>query len=387
MAAILTEPPGAEPGDRAPVGSTAGERRTARERALVRQAAGVGPVLWRPDAALAMRVGEAWSAKTMPAGALGELQVLGTRLALATGCDAPRIERMAMLVFAGDHGLAAEGISAYPPEVTVQMVRNFAEGGAAIAVLCRAHAIALTIVDAGTLAPQPPGFTAHGARFVDARIGPGTAHPLHGPAMSEEQALAAVGRGAAIARETDADAVGVGEMGIGNSSCAALLAARLLPAPLADCVGRGTGLDDPALAHKRAVLARVLDRHPDATTPLAALAAFGGFETAMIVGAALACAAQRRPLVVDGFIACAAVLVAARLEPAVLDCCVFAHRSAEPGHTRLLQALPARPLLDLDLRLGEGSGAALAMPLLRAASRLLAEMATFEQAGVSRAQA
>jgi len=385
MAAILTEPSGAQPGDGTAAGPPGDGPRITRERALVRRAAGIGPVAPTPDAALARRVEAAWAAKTMPAGALGELQALGTRLALVTGQEAPRIERTAMLVFAGDHGLAAEGVSAYPPAVTAQMVRNFAEGGAAIAVLCRVHDIALTIVDAGTRTPQPAGFEARGARFVEARQGAGTAHSLHGPAMTEAQALAAIACGADLARATDADAIGVGEMGIGNSSAAALLAARLLPAPLADCVGRGTGLDDPGLAHKRAVLARVLEAHPDASTPLAALAAFGGFETAMIAGAALACAAQRRPLVVDGFIAGAAVLVAARLEPAVLDACVFAHRSAEPGHGPLLRGLTARPLLDLDLRLGEGSGAALAMPLLRAASRLLAEMATFEQAGVSRA--
>jgi nicotinate-nucleotide--dimethylbenzimidazole phosphoribosyltransferase len=201
--------------------------------------------------------------------------------------------------------------------------------------------------------------------------------------MSDAQALEAIARGAAIVRELDADAIGLGEMGIGNTSAAALLAARLLPAPLDDCVGRGTGLDDARLAHKRAVLRRCLDAHPETRTPLAALAAFGGFETAMMVGAVLAAAAMRRPVVVDGFVASAAVLVAARLAPAVLGHCVFAHRSAEAGHGPLLAALDARPLLDLDLRLGEGSGAALAMPLVRAAARLLAEMATFESAGVS----
>ena len=355
-----------------------------RERAL--RAAGVDAIACAGDPALAAAIDAAWSTKTMPAGALGALQPLARQLGIATGRAAPQIERCAIAVFAGDHGLAAAGVSAYPPEVTAQMVRNFGEGGAAISVLCRLHDLALTVVDAGTLTPQPAGFAPSGARFVDARLGAGTASPLSGgPAMSETQALEAIARGAAVARGIDADAIGLGEMGIGNTSAASLLAARLLPAPLAECVGRGTGLDDARLAHKQAVLARCLDAHPDARTPLAALAAFGGFETAMMVGAVLAAAAMRRPVVVDGFVVGAAVLVAARLEPAVLGYCVFAHRSAEPGHAPLLAALGARPLLDLGLRLGEGSGAALAMPLVRAAARLLSEMATFESAGVSAA--
>jgi len=356
---------------------------TAIEREQALAAAGVETVPAADDAALAARVAAAWGAKTMPAGALGALQALGARLAAATGRDAPRIDRVAMLVFAGDHGLAAEGVSAYPPEVTSQMVRNFAEGGAAVSVLCRANAIDLVVVDAGARTPQPAGFAARGARFVDARIAAGTANALHGPAMSEAQALEAIGRGAAIARETGADAIALGEMGIGNSSAAALLAARLLGLPIDAVAGRGTGVDDAGLARKRAVLARILDAHPDARTPLAALAAFGGFEIAMLVGAALGCAARRVPVIVDGFIVTAAVLVAARLEPAVARHCVFAHRSAEPGHARLLAALDAAPLLDLGLRLGEGSGAALAVPLVRAAARLLGEMATFSSAGVS----
>ncbi len=353
------------------------------DRALALAAAGVAGVPGADDGEARTRVDAAWAAKTMPAGALGRLQALGTRLALSTGRLPPRIARCAAVVFAADHGLAAEGVSAYPREVTVQMVRNFAEGGAAIAVLCRANDVALTVVDAGTRTPQAPGFAPRGARFVDARIAAGTANALHAPAMTRAQALEAIARGAAIARGLEADAVALGEMGIGNSASAALLAARLVPAPIDAVVGRGTGLDDAGLARKRDVLARCLAARPDATSPLAALAAFGGFELAMIVGAALDCAARRVPVVVDGFIATAAVLVAARLEPAVLDHCTFAHRSAEPGHARVLEALGAEPLLDLGLRLGEGSGAVLAMPLLRAAARLLDEMATFASAGVS----
>jgi nicotinate-nucleotide--dimethylbenzimidazole phosphoribosyltransferase len=355
----------------------------AAERARALAAAGIDAVPHADEGEARARVDAAWAAKTMPAGALGRLQSLGTRLALSTGRLPPDIGRCAVVVFAGDHGLAAEGVSAYPPEVTAQMVRAFGEGGAAIAVLCREHGLALTVVDAGTRTPQPADFAPRGTRFVDARIGAGTANALHGPAMSETQALEAIRRGAAIARDLEADAIGLGEMGIGNSASAALLAARLVPAPIGAVVGRGTGLDDAGLARKRAVLARCLAAHPGATTPLAALAAFGGFELAMIVGATLAATARRVPVVVDGFIASAAVLVAARLEPAVLEHCTFAHRSVEPGHGRVLEALGAEPLLDLGLRLGEGSGAALAMPMLRAASRLLREMATFDSAGVA----
>ena len=381
MAAMITDPLRPFPGASDTGGAARGT--TAIERGRVLAAAGVAAVPAADDAALAARVAAAWAAKTMPAGALGALQALGARLAASTGHEAPRIERVAMLVFAADHGLAAEGVSAYPPEVTAQMVRNFAEGGAAVSVLCRANAIDLVVIDAGARTPQAEGFAAHGARFVDARITAGTANALHGPAMTETQALEAIARGAAIARATQADAVALGEMGIGNSSAAALLAARLLGLPIEAVAGRGTGVDDAGLARKRAVLARVLDAHPDARTPLAALAAFGGFEIAMLAGAAIGCAARRVPIIVDGFIVTAAVLVAARLEPAVAGHCVFAHRSAEPGHARLLEALGAEPLLDLGLRLGEGSGAALAVPLVRAAARLLGEMATFASAGVS----
>ena len=352
----------------------------------MRDAAGLAEMP-EPDAvagaALRTRLEADWAAKTMPAGALGALQALGTRLALSTGRPRPRIERCAMVVFAGDHGLAAEGVSAYPQAVTAQMVRNIAEGGAAIAVLCRVHDVALTVVDAGTLTPQPEGFTARGAHFVDARLAAGTANARQGPAMPTGLALAAIARGAAIVRELDADAVGFGEVGIGNTTSAALLAARLLPAPAAAVVGRGTGLDDARLAHKRSVVEQCLAARADARTPLAALAAFGGFELAMMVGGMLAAASQRRPVVVDGFIATAAALVAARLDPRIAPHCVYAHRSAEPGHALLLEALGAEPLLTLGLRLGEGSGAALAMPMLRAASRLLDEMATFASAGVS----
>jgi len=372
--------------------------RLALEAERVLESAGVEAIEPTADAARSARLDAAWAGKTMPTGALGALQALARTIALAQHTDSPHIGRTAVVVFAGDHGLAAEGVSAYPQAVTAQMLQNFAAGGAAINVLCRTHGIALTVVDAGIAGALPAAGAAHAtshatapaptagpSRVLDRALGGGTANALDGPAMTEAQALEAIRRGADVVRAIEADAIGLGEMGIGNTSSAALLLARLLDRPVGDCTGRGAGLDDAGLAHKRRVLERCLAAHPNAVSPLQALGAFGGFETAMLVGAMLAAAARRRIVVVDGFIVTAALLVAARIEPAVLGYCVFAHRSAEAGHVLALQALGAEPLLDLGLRLGEGSGAALAMPLLVAAAALLSDMASFESAGVSRA--
>jgi nicotinate-nucleotide--dimethylbenzimidazole phosphoribosyltransferase len=316
--------------------------------------------------------------KTKPLGSLGRLEALMLQLGLVLGTEAPRLEAPQMIVFACDHGLAARGVSAYPSDVTWQMVENFLAGGAAVSVLARQHGLALTVVDAGVrhdFGPRPG--------LVDAKIARGTADASSGPAMSEAQCGAAVAAGRAVVRERPGNAVLLGEMGIGNTSAAALLLARLADLPVERCAGRGTGLDDAQLRHKIAVLGEVLERHASARTPLEALAAFGGFEIAMMAGAALQAAQERRVIVVDGFIAGSALLVAARLQPAVLQRCVFAHRSEEPGHAHLLEVLEAQPLLDLGLRLGEGSGAALAWPLLESACRILREMASFDEAGVS----
>jgi nicotinate-nucleotide--dimethylbenzimidazole phosphoribosyltransferase len=258
------------------------------------------------------------------------------------------------------------------------MVENFLAGGAAVSVLAPQHGLALTVVDAGVnhnFAPRPG--------LLDRKIAHGTADASLGPAMSEAQCRQSVAAGGAVVQGLPGNAVLLGEMGIGNTSSAALLLARLGGHELAQCIGRGTGLDDAGLAHKQAVLQAVLQRHAGVVEPLAALAAFGGFEIAMLVGAALQAAQERRVIVVDGFIVGAAVLVASRIAPAVLACCVFAHRSGEAGHTLMLQQLGAMPLLDLGLRLGEGSGAALAWPVIDSAVRVLNEMASFESAGVS----
>ncbi|EWS56353.1 MULTISPECIES: nicotinate-nucleotide--dimethylbenzimidazole phosphoribosyltransferase [unclassified Methylibium] len=317
--------------------------------------------------------------KTKPLGSLGRLETLAVQIGCILGTSSPRLDQPQLVVFAADHGLAAQGVSAYPSDVTWQMVENFLAGGAAVSVLARQHGLALTVVDAGVrhdFAPRPG--------LVQRKIGPGTADALAGPAMSEAQCAAAITAGREVVQALPGNALLIGEMGIGNTSAAALLLARLTDQSIELCVGRGTGLDDAGLARKVRVLRDVLARHAQATAPLAALAAFGGFEIAMMSGAVLQAALERRVIVVDGFIASSAVLIAARLQPTVLSRCVFAHCSDEAGHALMLRALEAQPLLTLGLRLGEGSGAALAWPLLDSACRLLGEMASFESAGVSR---
>jgi nicotinate-nucleotide--dimethylbenzimidazole phosphoribosyltransferase len=330
------------------------------------------------DTGLAAQVQQQIDRKTKPLGALGRLEALALQLALIQGRTLPRLAQPQLVVFAADHGLAARGVSAYPSDVTWQMVENFLAGGAAVSVLARQHGLALTVVDAGVrhdFAPRPG--------LLMRKIGPGTADMLAEAAMSAVQCEQAIRAGREMVRGLPGNALALGEMGIGNTSAAALLLARLSGEPLARCVGRGTGLDDAALARKTALLGEVLTYHADATEPLDVLAAMGGFEIAMLVGALLQAAAERRVILIDGFIVGAALLVAARLQPAVLQRCVFAHRSDESGHALLLAQLGAQPLLDLGLRLGEGSGAALAWPLLESACRILAEMASFESAGVS----
>jgi nicotinate-nucleotide--dimethylbenzimidazole phosphoribosyltransferase len=259
------------------------------------------------------------------------------------------------------------------------MVENFLSGGAAVSVIARQHGIALTVVDAGVdhdFAPHP--------NLLDRKIARGTADATRAPAMTEAQCLQALQAGADVVRGLPGNAVLLGEMGIGNSSSASLLLAALSGEPLARCVGRGTGLDDDGLSRKMAVLKAVMQRHREAKSTLAVLVALGGFEIAMMAGAALQAAAERRIVMVDGFISSAAVLVASRLVPEMLGYCVFAHRSAESGHALMIQKLGVKPpLLDLGLRLGEASGAALAWPLLCSAVCVLNEMASFESAGVS----
>jgi nicotinate-nucleotide--dimethylbenzimidazole phosphoribosyltransferase len=344
-------------------------------------AAAVPAIAPLADAAFAQRVQHAIDCKTKPLGALGRLEALALRIACILGQDRPLLQQPQMLVFAADHGLAARGVSAYPVDVTWQMVENFMAGGAAVSVLARQHGLALNVVDCGVARDFPareqdpddklpqPGQP----RLWRRKLGYGTRDCSQGPAMTATECAMALRNGMALVRQLPGNALLLGEMGIGNTSSASLLLARLCGEPLAEVTGAGTGLDAAGLARKIGVLQEVLQLHAQATAPLDALAAMGGFEVATMVGAVLQAAAERRVIVVDGFITTAAVL----------ERCVFSHRSGEPGHVRMLAHLGAEPLLDWQLRLGEGSGAALAWPLLVSACAMLGEMASFEQAGVS----
>jgi len=315
---------------------------------------------------------------TKPPGSLGKLEHLAIQFAGWQGrCD-PRLDTVAIRVFAGDHGVVAEGVSAFPQAVTVQMIHNFASGGAAIAVLARHCGASFAVINLGTVAPGPQR-----NGVVNLGLAPGTANFCTGAPTSEPLVLQALDCGAQYAPQS-ADLFIGGEMGIGNTTSAAALASALLGLPPASTVGRGTGVDDAGLALKRDVVQRALDLHRvDGANALELLRCVGGLEIAALCGAYIACAQRGIPSLVDGYICSAAALVACRLNPGVREWLLFAHRSAEPGHRHVLDALSALPLLDLGMRLGEGSGAAVALPLLQSACRLHNEMATFAEAGVS----
>lgn len=324
---------------------------------------------------------------TKPPGSLGRLEEAAVSLAAMRGVEKPVLERPWISIFAGDHGVVEEGVSAYPQAVTRQMLLNFVAGGAAIAVLARETGASLEVVDAGTLAPEPlPG-------VVWDKTAQGTANLAREPAMTPEQldhAMAAGRRAAERALTSGADIFIGGEMGIGNTTAAAALAGALLGMSGAELAGPGTGLDAPGVARKAVLIDRALVLHGFAPRPgngdadvHAALRCLGGFEIAALVGAYIACAQVGLAVLVDGFITTSAALAACRLNPATRNWLLFAHRSAEPGHAALIAALAARPLLDLDMRLGEGSGAAAALPLLHLACALHGGMATFSEAGVS----
>ena len=316
--------------------------------------------------------------KTKPVGALGQLEDLALQLGLIQRSDVVTFDKPQMVVFAADHGIAVEGVSAFPQAVTVQMVANMLAGGAAINVLARQHGFALQVVDAGVAADLEDH-----PSLIKRKIAPGTQNMCKASAMSEAQLDEALQAGVDIIKTLPGNIVAFGEMGIANTSSAALLLHRLTDTSLKDATGRGTGLSRPQLLHKREVLRLAVLQHADATSPLEVLAAMGGFEIAMMVGAMLQAASQRRVILVDGFIAGAAALVAQKLLPAVQHYMVFCHRSAERGHRLLLDHLNARPLLDLNMRLGEGTGALLAWPLVQSSARLMNEMASFASSGVS----
>lgn len=320
---------------------------------------------------------------TKPRGSLGQLEQLAITLAGLQGRVRPSVERVWICLFAGDHGVTEEGVSPYPQAVTGQMLRNFVNGGAAIAVLARQLNAQLELIDLGCAVPLDPPL--QGVRQL--YLGPGTANFSKAPAMSAGQLNAALQAG----RDSVAGAVAAGhhlylcgEMGIGNTSAASALACALLGSPVVSMVGTGTGLDEAGVANKIAVIERALAFHAGhLDDPLFVLQRLGGFEIAALTGAYLACAQQGLPALVDGFICSVAALLAVRLNPSCRDWLLFSHCGAEPGHRHVLMALAAEPLLQLGLRLGEGSGAALAVPLLQMACRLHGEMATFAEAAVA----
>lgn len=310
--------------------------------------------------------------KAKPPGSLGRIEELAVRLGMIAHPAAPKAGKAVLLVFAGDHGLTEEGVSQYPSAVTVAMVKTYLAGGASANAFAAASDVAIRVVDAGVAAKLP----AH-PNLIDAKVRMGTANAAREPAMTMQQAQDALGKGCALAIAeiaAGADIIALGEMGIGNTASSALLVHRLAPAPLDECIGIGAGQDDPGMARKRAAIAKAAARS-HASSPLDVLSEFGGLEIAMMAGAVLGAASKRRPVVIDGFISSAAALVAIRLCPAARDYCVLAHRSAEKGHDIVLAAFGARPLLDLGLRLGEGTGALLAVPLVRAAARLMTDVA------------
>ena len=353
--------------------------RRPRSAKLAAALARIGP----PDAGAIRGAEKRQRALTKPPGSLGRLEELAVRLAGMLGDPRPRIGGKAVIVAAGDHGVVARGVTGYPQAVTAQMVANFLAGGAAVSVMCRRLGVRQLVVDAGIAAPAPASHPA--LRIV--RAGAGTGDMSRGPAMSREQAERCLDAGIEIAGEVaaaGADLIATGDMGIGNTTAASAIAAAVTGHPPGETTGRGTGRSDDQLRHKIAVVERALACNlPDRGDALDVLAKVGGFEIGVLAGVILGAASQRRAVVLDGFIAGAAALLAVLLSPPARGYLIAAHRSAEPGHRVVLAHLDLQPLLDLELRLGEGSGALLAMPIIEAAAACLAEMATFAEAGVS----
>ncbi len=333
------------------------------------------PAILPFDRSIEPRIRAVIDGKAKPPGSLGRIEDLAVRLALMWHPEIPRANKATLLVFAGDHGLTEEGVSQYPSAVTPAMVRTFLAGRASANAFAAATGVDIRVVDAGVAFDLPDHVS-----LVRAKIRKGTANAARGPAMTSREASAALAQGHRLAREAiddGADIIAIGEMGIGNSASAALLMHRLAPAPLIDCIGAGAGQDEAGMAKKRAALERAAAR-TDVSTPLEVLAEFGGLEIAMMAGAIFGAAERRRPVMIDGFIASAAALVAIRMQSAVQDYCVFAHRSAERGHSLMLASMNAVPLLELGMRLGEGTGAVLAIPIVRAAARLFTDVAALE---------
>ncbi len=319
--------------------------------------------------------------KTKPPGSLGILEYLAKKTGIIQKTLTPRLNNPSMLVFAGDHGIVDEGVSPFPKEVTFQMVMNFLQGGAAINVFCKQHNILLEVVDAGV----DHEFPADIKGLVHAKIGKGTRNFLNEPAMTKEECEKAMQKGRELVNtkhEDNCNIIGFGEMGIGNTSAATLIMHKYTGKPIKECTGRGTGHDDEGLNKKINVLSRAAEKH-DVTEPLDILSTYGGFEIAMMAGGMLEAAACGMVIMVDGFIATSALLTAYQLDLNVLNNCIFCHQSDEAGHKSMLEYLGVEPVLKLGMRLGEGTGAAVAFPIIQSAVNFLNEMASFEDAGVS----
>ena len=319
--------------------------------------------------------------KTKPIGSLGLLEEIAMQIALIQGTTSPELKNPVILVFAGDHGIADEGVSTFPKEVTMQMVLNFLKGGAAINVFCRQNKIKLNVVDAGVEAD----FDDH-ELLVKAKFRKGTRNILIEPAMTIDECIEAMKRGGDIVAKENSmgcNVIGFGEMGIGNTSSASLLMSRLLNIPVESCTGRGTGHNDEGLKKKITILQKVIEKHKTVTGVNDILATFGGLEIAMITGAMLRAAELKMIILVDGFIVTSALLAALQMNKDILENCIFCHRSNEQGHRKMLEFLKAKPIFDIDLRLGEGTGAAIAYPVVQSAVCFLNEMASFEEANVS----
>lgn len=334
--------------------------------------------------AIRSRLIEKINQKTKPIGALGQLEDLAIQIGCIQNTLSPQIKKPTLLVFAGDHGIAKTGlVNPYPQEVTFQMVMNFLGGGAAVNVFARQNGLNLQVIDAGV------NHDFEGIEgLIDAKIAFGTANYLEGPAMTDQQCDLALQKGATVVIDTynqGSNTVGFGEMGIGNTSSASLLMSVICEIPIAECIGRGTGVDDSQLQLKIKTLEQVIDKHAsiNKNNALEILQTFGGFEIAQMCGGMLQAAQLGMLVLVDGFISTVALLVAQMIDKKVLDYCVFTHQSNEQGHTRILEYLKVQSLINLDMRLGEGSGIAVAFPIIQSAYRFLNEMASFEEAEVT----
>ena len=316
--------------------------------------------------------------KTKPLGALGQIENLAHQIGMIQGTDCPQLQTCQLIIFSADHGLAAAGVSAYPQDVTRQMVLNFLHGGAAANIFANTVGVSVSVVDAGVA-----GDPIEHPDLISRRISSGTSNSMTGPAMTTDQRDEALSIGKDLGASTEADAVCVGEMGIGNTSAASLITHKVLGLPLDDVIGRGTGVDEDGLAKKREVLTKAAARTSNRLGASEALSEYGGFEIVMAAGAMIGAAKARKLVLVDGFISTAAAVAALDIEPDIRSNLVFAHCSAESGHAHVLKAISADPLLDLEMRLGEGTGALLAWPICQAAVGMLNDMASFESAGVS----